>query len=91
MWLLFEGCDRVGRAGVQFVGRGVVREWFGGGDGGDVGRGLPLAGLAGLPLALMLGCRSCWGEVGYHSSCVNGIMCHIEDSIDAGFWRLICT
>ena len=32
----------MGRGGVQFVGRGVVREWFGGGDGGDLGRGLPL-------------------------------------------------
>ena len=26
---------------VQFVGRGVGREWFGGEDGGDLDRGLP--------------------------------------------------
>ena len=41
--------------------------------------GSPLAGLAGLPLALRRGCRSRWGEVGYHSSCVDDVMCHLED------------
>ena len=53
--------------------------------------GSPHAGLAGLPLALRRGCRSRWGEVGYHSSCVEDAMCHFEDSIDDGFWRLVCT
>ena len=53
--------------------------------------GFPLAGLAGLPLVLRRGCRSRWGEVGYHSSYVEDVMCHLEDSIDDGFGRLICT
>ena len=53
--------------------------------------GSPLAGLAGLPLALRRGCRSRWGEVGYHSSCVEDVMCHLEDSIDDGFGSHICT
>ena len=53
--------------------------------------GSPLAGLAGLPLALRRGCRSRWGEVGYRSSCVKNVMCALKDSIDSGFWRLVCT
>ena len=53
--------------------------------------GSPLAGLAGLPLALRRGCRFLWCEVGYHSSCVEDVMCHLEDSIDDGFWRIVCT
>ena len=44
----------------------------------------PLAGLAGLTLALRRGCRSLWGKVGYHSSCVEDVMCAVEDSIDDG-------
>ena len=55
--VLREGYDRIDRAGVQFVGRGVVCERFGGGYGGDLDRGIPpLAGLAGVPLALGRGC-----------------------------------
>ena len=53
--------------------------------------GSPLAGLAGLPLALRRGCRSRWGEVGYHSCCFEDVMCHLKDSIDGGFGRLVCT
>ena len=53
--------------------------------------GPPLAGLAGLPLALRRGCRSRWGEVGYHSCCFEDVMCHLKDSIDSGFERLECT
>ena len=53
--------------------------------------GSPLAGLAGLPLALRRGYRSRWGEVGYHSCCFEDVMCHLKDSIDGGFGRLVCT
>ena len=53
--------------------------------------GSPHAGLAGLPLALRRGCHLRWGEVDYQSSCVEDIMCALEDSIDDGFWRLVCT
>ena len=53
--------------------------------------GSPVASLASLPLALRRGCRSLWGKVGYHSSCVEDVMCHLEDLIDDGFWRLECT
>ena len=53
--------------------------------------GSPLAGLAGLPLALRRGCRSRWGEVGYHSCSFEDVMCHLKDSIDSGFGRLVCT
>ena len=53
--------------------------------------GSPLAGVAGLPLALRRGCHSRWGKVGYQSSCVEDVMCHLEDSIDNGFGRHVCT
>ena len=53
--------------------------------------GSPLAGLAGLPLALRRGCRLRWGDVGYRSSCAEDVRCALEDSIDDGFWRLVCT
>ena len=36
--------------------------------------GSPLAGLAGLPLALGRGCRSRWGEVGHHSCANRGVV-----------------
>ena len=53
--------------------------------------GFPLADLAGLPLALRRGCRSRWGEVGYHSCSFEDVMCHLKDSIDGGFGRPVCT
>ena len=53
--------------------------------------GSPLAGLAGLPLALRRGCRLRWGDIGYRSSCVRDVRCALKDSIDDGFWRLVCT
>ena len=53
--------------------------------------GSPLAGLAGLPLALRRGCRLRWDEVGYHSCSFEDVMCHLKDSIDSGFGRLVCT
>ena len=53
--------------------------------------GSPLAGLAGLPLALRRGCRSRWGKVGYHLCSFEDVMCHLENSIDGGFGRLVCT
>ena len=73
----------------------LVMVWFASGlvvvMEGILVMGSPLAGLAGLPLALRRGCRSRWGEVGYRSSCVEDVMCTLEDSIDDGFWRLVCT
>ena len=53
--------------------------------------GSPLAGLAGLPLALRRGCRSRWGKVGYHSWSLEDAMRHLKDSIDGGFGRRVCT
>ena len=41
---LWQGCDAWALAESRWRGlacRGVVREWFGGGDGGELGRGLP--------------------------------------------------
>ena len=40
--------------------------------------GSPLAGLAGLPLALRRGCHLRWSEVGYHSCCFEDFMCNYK-------------
>ena len=69
---------------VCFASLGVVVE-------GILVVGSPLDGLAGLPLVLRQGCRSRWGEVGYHSCCFEDVMCHLKDSIDSDFGRLVCT
>ena len=50
--------------------------------------GSPLAGLAGLPLALRRGYRSRCGEVGCCLRFVEDVVCAVEDSIDDGRWLL---